>query len=363
MTPHFLRLTNDLVNRLEYRAGRSAVLSRPVEVLMEPTNKCNNRCIMCRPHRHDDSLPQPPSGFLEWSTLENSAPLLKRARRVCASGFGEPLMHPEFTEIVAWLKRRVPFVYFFTNGTLLTQDIADALVAAGLDTVVFSMGGSSDGTFRHVRGVGLDDALEGLGNLQRAKARRDSRLPEVSFNVVQMNSVLPELQGIVDLAVEHRVSSISMPQMWVENAAAAGESVFANPRATAVIDEARAYAERHGVTLSASDNPPHTALCSAPTRTIFVAYDGACYSCCGERYRMGNVNDTPALRIWRSPGYRELRRRLSDDPAGICPFCPTAEPATETFQNPALHGRTVCADFESADGPAAIHTERVFETR
>lgn len=354
----FPRLANDAINRLEFRYGRGWLLSRPVEVILEPTNRCNSRCLMCMPYRRAGEG-GPSSGFLSWDMLRSCAPLLRRARRVLFSGFGEPLLHPEFAEMASWIKQRVPFLYFFTNGALITEELADKLVAARVDAVVFSIGGATAGTYEHVRGMDMEQPLGGIANLVFAKARRGCHLPELSFNVVQMNSVLPELPGIVDAAVRFGVNRISLPQMWVENEAARQESVFTNPTARALIEQAVAYAGERGVAMTASSLVPVPRRCSSPWDTMYVSYDGDVYSCAVERYRMGNVAVQRPLALWRSGGYRALRHQLSRDPKAICPNCPVATGAVESFLNPARHGRAVCEDFLTTAGPTAVCRERV----
>lgn len=351
------RLINDCVNRVERRYRLTRLLSAPVELCIEPTNMCNSRCLMCLPYRRDDSVPHAPGGYLSMETLAACAPAMRLARRVLLGGFGEPLLHPRYLEMLEWVKARVPYVYFFTNGTLITPQLADGLVRTGVDAVVFSLGGATEETHQHIRGVSLVAMLEGLRNLTQARSGLGRASPKVSFNVVQMNSVLPEMKAIVDLARQYDVSRISMPQMWVESPEALVESVLGDAHAAHLLGQVEEYAQGHGIDLVVSDNPPRDKDCVGPWFDLVVAFNGDVFSCTAERYVLGNVNETPILQMWRSGAFRGLRRRLKGAPRDLCPYCPTIDKTA--FANPARHGRHVSEPFDSTAGPARVHSERV----
>src|SRR5262245_7623141 len=72
----------------------------PRSVRLSLTDRCDLACIYCRPHRHDgyleDRLP-----LQAWKTM--AAGLVHAGvRRVRLTG-GEPLLHPDLVEMVAFL--------------------------------------------------------------------------------------------------------------------------------------------------------------------------------------------------------------------------------------------------------------------
>jgi radical SAM protein with 4Fe4S-binding SPASM domain len=359
LTP--MRLANDALNRVEQRVGHVHLWSTPVHVTIEPTNLCNSRCLMCLPYRRDSSLPHPTEGYLSWDTLERLRPVLRRSRQVLFGGFGEPLLHPEYARMAAWLRQRVPYVYMFTNGTLLTPDLAAELVAAGIDMVSFSVGGASEAVQRRVRGVGLEPVVEGVAALQRARESAGSTVPRMRFNVVAMNSVLPELRGIVDLAKSHGVERIDMPQLWVESPGLVAESPFMSAEADTLLATARAYAVDQGIDLQVYDYPPAPAGCTGPWRSLTLSFDGVVYSCQFERYKMGALKDDQVLRIWRSRAFSELRRRTARTPEVVCPGCPNVEGTAECYTNPVVHGRHLAPEW-TPTGPSRVESARVCDT-
>jgi len=320
------------------------LVSRPVNVVIEPTDDCNSRCVMCRRHHRDDGAPRMPVGFMEPEVLSACAPLARLARSALIGGFGEPLLHPRFEYIAAWAKSRVPFVFFFTNGLLMTEDLAASLVRLEVDFVSFSLGGARAEIHRAVRGVSLDAALAGVRNLVEARDSRGASRPEVAFNVVQMNSVLGELNGIVDVAQASGITRIDMPQLWVEAPDVRDESVFLNPDAEGLLRDAAEYGKTRGVSLRVVDFPPSRSACRAPWTGIEVGYDGTCYSCASERYVVGHVLRDSSSAIWNGAGLRRLRRGLRSGSPSVCDGCPALACDEAAYLDPAVHGRELATE-------------------
>jgi MoaA/NifB/PqqE/SkfB family radical SAM enzyme len=57
------------------------------------------------------------------------------------AGWGEPLMHPKFTDHVRLIKAAGIPLKIYTNGTLLTEEMMLGFIEAGLDELQFSMQG------------------------------------------------------------------------------------------------------------------------------------------------------------------------------------------------------------------------------
>lgn len=114
----------------------------PIHLDIETTNVCNLRCPFCAttfknwgPYKR---------GFLDLSLFEriidegadNGLCSVKLSLR------GEPLLHPDIAEMVAYAKKRdIIDIYFNTNGMLLTEEISKELIDAGLDIISVSFEG------------------------------------------------------------------------------------------------------------------------------------------------------------------------------------------------------------------------------
>ena len=71
--------------------------------------------------------------------VDEELSLLLSARRLHSVSIagGEPTLHPDLHEIVRLVRRRGLHVELFTNGVLVDENMARALAAAGVDTLVF----------------------------------------------------------------------------------------------------------------------------------------------------------------------------------------------------------------------------------
>ena len=113
---------------------------------------------------------------------------------LCVTG-GEPLLRPDFFEIMAYAKS-LGFRWGMTsNGTLITKEVAHRLAACGMTTVSISIDGLRD-THDHLRSMpgGYDRAMAGIQNL----------IDEKAFKAVQVTTVvnhknIDELPALFDV--------------------------------------------------------------------------------------------------------------------------------------------------------------------
>jgi len=109
----------------------------------ELTCRCNLRCVMCytdcfnRPDKIQDELPT--NEIIRIMDELAEAGCLE----LCLTG-GEPLARQDFFEIYAHAKQKGFLVTIFTNGTLITDVIADRLAALPPHRIEISFHGLTD---------------------------------------------------------------------------------------------------------------------------------------------------------------------------------------------------------------------------
>lgn len=333
-------LANRALNAFERKLGRTRLLSRPCELTIEPTLQCNSDCIMCNRsfNREEDKLAQ---GFLSWEVLNRTAPLWPSAR-ILFGGFGEALMHPQYLEMLQAMKRAGAYVYTFSNGILLTEEKGRGLVQAGMDKICISMGGATRETYRKVRGVDAFDAV--VRNLRALKAYKEERgtpLPRVSFNVVAMESVMPELCGILELAKELGVEELAMPNLVVQGEALREEFIWSNlERNRALIEAARQEAQRLAIRFHPPRLDEREGYCWDLFTRLNVNWDGSVMSCAMERFILGDLRSQSIAEIWNAPGLIKLRQAfLAGKGAELCPQCSCRNLSRESLLNPWFNSR------------------------
>jgi radical SAM protein with 4Fe4S-binding SPASM domain len=120
----------------------------PISGAMEITSRCNLRCAHCFLGH------EPTTG--ELSTPQVCAIIDQVAAEGCLwfliSG-GEPLVRPDFLDIYAHAKQKGLLLSLFTNGTLVTPEIADYLWEWPPVEVEITLYGATPETYERVTGV------------------------------------------------------------------------------------------------------------------------------------------------------------------------------------------------------------------
>jgi radical SAM protein with 4Fe4S-binding SPASM domain len=141
----------------------------PVQGTLETTFRCNLRCVHCYVNE--------PVGDREIQDQELSTARLKQLidELVAAGTFqllltgGEVMVRPDFAEIYLYAIRSGLIVTIFTNGTLVTDKIADLFDEYRPESVEISLYGMSRETYEKVTGIpgSYDKCLEGIARLAR----------------------------------------------------------------------------------------------------------------------------------------------------------------------------------------------------
>lgn len=111
----------------------------PRRLYVETTTRCNLKCAMCMKLARHTDIPEADMGMEVFRAL---VPVMGGLERMMLNGVGEPLLNPHLPEMVRLARRHMPAeasIGFQSNGLLLTQELADELLRAGLDRVCLSV--------------------------------------------------------------------------------------------------------------------------------------------------------------------------------------------------------------------------------
>ncbi len=268
-------------------------------------------------------------------------------------GLGEPLLAPDLLAMIEYASARAVRVGFNTNGTLLTQEVAERLVRAGLDWLHVSVDGAIAPTYEAIRDRSSFERVErNVRGLVEVKRRLGASRPRVQLVMVVMRRNLAEVPAVVELAADWGV-----PDVWVQNLShtfddTEPDGAYAEirsftteqglwcddgPEVRAVLDEARCKATALGVALRLPPAPGPTPGgaarrrlgepgCDWPWRSGYVEHDGVVRPCCmvmgADRALMGDVGDGGFAGAWRGEAYEAFRAALmSDHPPEVCTGC------------------------------------------
>jgi MoaA/NifB/PqqE/SkfB family radical SAM enzyme len=181
------------------------------KLYIEITNRCNLSCQMCVQRAWDEPLGD--MSLETFSDLMTQITDFTEPPIIHLGGFGEPMTHPDFLEIVRRAKATGAKVEITTNGTLLTKDLAVALLALGLDRLVVSMDGVTPASYGDIRVNGnFNQVVENLRHLFRLKLRKATRHadPQVAIAFVAMQSNIADLPELPSLATHIGATSIQV---------------------------------------------------------------------------------------------------------------------------------------------------------
>ncbi|MCM1302698.1 MAG: radical SAM protein [Lachnospiraceae bacterium] len=155
-------------------------LRTPYAVYFFPTNLCN---FMCRYCAHSGGLKNFEAEYglkpetMSFETFARAIDQIKdfkdRLKVINLSGQGEPLLNPAIADMVRYAREAdvVERIEIITNASLLTNELSDRLIDAGLDCIRISLQGMSDETYFNVCGkkVKVDSLFSNIEYFYRHK--------------------------------------------------------------------------------------------------------------------------------------------------------------------------------------------------
>ena len=199
----FLKTTNQLTAALSARSRRVSPWNTPTHIFLEVTNRCNLSCVMCgRTHdrRYQDAAF---TGDISLRTVRKLESFYRPSTFVTATGLGEPLLNPEMTGILRYLKEHGACVSMTSNGTVLDEKLSAEVIETGLDRIVFSVDSPVAETFRRIRvGTTLDEVLGNIQTFSLLRSKSGRRVPYMILEFVAMAQNFEQLPEIADLAAK-----------------------------------------------------------------------------------------------------------------------------------------------------------------
>jgi len=244
---------------------------------IELTNRCNAQCSFCP----RDQTPE--QGFITFDTFKKAverAMELKTRPKIHSAGQGEPTLHPQLGEFAEYLQGLGVEFSFTTNGALLTEELAERVLNAGVREIVFSISDLGD-DYEEVYALNFDNTRANIFRfLDMNEARGKPTLTKVSLVQHDLNrDKLADYEAYWTKAGIDKC--INFDQVNRGGACQNGAYFVDNDR---FAEEARAIIEQKKI----------SHVCGAPFGLLFVGWNGQYYLCCQD-YRkltpLGSVFD------------------------------------------------------------------------
>ena len=147
----------------------------PLFVSVEPAAVCQLRCPACPVGlRHvETSKSRDLERTMSLDTWHRILAEIRDTALIVQFYFqGEPLLNKDLPQMIKEAHEAGLYTIVSTNAQAMTQDLAQVLVASGLDRIIVSMDGLSDETYNAYRiGGSLEKTKQALGFLRKAKEK------------------------------------------------------------------------------------------------------------------------------------------------------------------------------------------------
>lgn len=316
-------------------------------IQVEVTTRCNASCLYCPRTVYGAGWV---SRDLSTETLQALAPYFSTAHMIHLQGWGEPLLHPDFFEMVGRARKAGCRVSTATNGMLLDRETAHRLVASGIDDVAFSLAGIGRNNDEVRRGTDFESVIRAIDRIQAAKKNRRSDTPSVNVAYMLLQSQASSLQEIVPSLANRGIENIIVSTLdFVPSANLEGECIAPGTKEEflewkARLDRVAEEGKRAGLTVRCrlADPGKKRSSCTENVgNALVVAADGAIAPCvftnipapgatCMEgdhkrtcdRLTFGSLAENRLSTIWRDERYASFRRSFRQTPHPRCLGCP-----------------------------------------
>jgi hypothetical protein len=272
----------------------------PAVIMIENTNCCNARCVMCP----RETLTRK-SGFMPFELFEKIIREISGAKRqpvVHLHGFGEPLLDTSLPDRIRLAKALgIKQTYLVTNASLLCPETAKKIIRAGLDEMKISFYGTDQESYSAtMRRLDFNVSLNNIREFVRIRKDLKKKTPKL---------ILQYLPQEANGAKTEKFESLWRPVLDKN----AGDCL--NISSLDNFGGGRAY-NRVGEKI--------VSVCFYPWAALSVLCDGRAVTCCMDYNGLqgvGDLNFQSVMEIWNGPVLSTIRKNFGKFDYSGFPTC------------------------------------------
>jgi len=310
-----VRILNKLFVKYSLVKLKPKTIGYPTQIQVEPTNRCNLKCIMCmRTTDKEKDVPKDMSikGFIR---ILNQIPTLERIQ---LSGLGEPLLNKDIAGMINVAKKKNIFVSLITNGTVLEDELVKDLVKSGLDYLKISLDSPVKDKYGVIRGFNLDKVVANMKKLVEEKNEVNTKLL-IGLNSILMRGNIDDIEKFYKLADNIGLDFLNFKRLnksglKVDNHNEKFEKYF-----TKKVQEALSFLNKYKVkstlkyVLGYYQKPER---CYSPWYECYITSKGDVKLCCefyhDNMLKIGNIFEEDFKKIWNNKEYMLVRKLAKD---------------------------------------------------
>ncbi len=287
-TINLLRLTKILFS---YLLKREILDYMPLRLWIETTGRCNLRCGLCM------NRDLPPDQKKDMDTGLYRKIIDEAAGSVYDANLfhrGEPLLHPDITDMIAYAADKNIRTRIHTNATLLDQGLGRKIIDAGLDMISFSFDGYTREEYeKNRKGADFETTLENIKGFLEVKKDMGSKKPATVLQIMESGSAEKTLPGRKK-AFKKRFEGLAPDRIVTRTPHNWGGLLKTG-------DEAGTAASvRHA--------------CTFPWYSLTIFSNGTAYPCPQDfmgRMPVGDINKSSVREIFNGEKLREIRKMFA----------------------------------------------------
>ncbi len=298
------RLWNVLKVCCSYYAARinkqGNIAGRPISISIEPTNICNLHCPECPTGNGQSTVAK---GKITVEMVQKLVPQIQTHTWFANVYFqGEPLVNAETTKIVALLSEAKILSSLSTNAHFLTTEIAQQLVAAKLTKLIVSLDGYDQTTYEKYRqGGNFAKVVEGLKNIQQAKANAQSNYPLVEVQCLLFSHTEGHKDEINRIAKQYNANLVTFKTA----------QFYDTQNIDMLPSQKNSRYDYHDSNLTIKKKIKNH--CWKMWSSCVVAWNGNVLPCCFDKnhtFTFGTIQDMRFRDIWDSKKYLNFRKTI-----------------------------------------------------
>ena len=190
----------------------------PLQLDLETTSACNLRCPMCF-QSETETRPEVQNMSFELYSHIITEGAAKGLDSIKLQYRGEPLLTTDLPERVRFATERGIQVRFNTNGTLLTKQLAENLIDAGLYQIIFSIDSHIPEEYNKIRrlaktGKGdFNSVLKNFRQLVELRNERGTTYPQIRVTRVDLPETRTNLPKFSNFWMENGADLVSVVEL------------------------------------------------------------------------------------------------------------------------------------------------------
>jgi len=289
-----MTLLKDVYWLKAYKNGETIVKGPPIKIWIELTNRCNLRCIHCI---HPQMTRK--KGFMDFSLFKkiiDEVSSYKNLSMVSLTGQGEPLLHPDFGEMIRYASKHCK-TEVLTNATLLNEEKAREILEAEPYAIGFSFDAPTKEIYEKIRrGANYEKTVNNIKNFLtlKQKLRKKTRCT---------------ISIIKEPLTEGKIGDF---KKWCNTLPF--DRVRVNELINFFGDSDLAQTGKIKYDFVKKDLPRKKwSVCYTPWGMLAINWDGfvpACILDYNQKFVVGNAYENTIMEIWNGDRMQEFRRAL-----------------------------------------------------